>query len=112
MDNTIYQHMLSKLPRQICRCPDEILGMENLFDKETGLSTNEFLNARWKPDEFHTMQNVVLRVKQIETKAANLKHGKTKTVTNILATNGNFDLQITGWEPYSDTLATLDKGKV
>ena len=78
-------HDLDKLPRQILKFPDEIVDLENLFDKETGLSTNEFLLAPWKPDEFHTLHNVVLRVKQIETKAANLKHGKTKTVTNILA---------------------------
>lgn len=108
----IYLHDLDKLPRQISRCPEEILDLDILFDKETGLSTNEYLNASWNPNEFHAMHNVVLRVKQFETKSANLKHGKTKTVTNILATNGNCDLQITGWEPYAETLSTLEKGKV
>ena len=112
-ENTIiYADQLDKLPRHVTKCPAEILALDKTMDETTCLSTNEFLLAPWKPNEFHTMQHVVLRVKQTETKTANLKHGKTKTVCNILATNGNCDLQITAWEPYSDTLSALEKGKV
>lgn len=107
-----YYDQLDKLPRQVTRCPTEILVLEKPFDETTWLSSDEFLRAAWKSNEYHSIQNVTLRVKQMETKTANLKHGKTMTVCNILATNGNCDVQITAWGPYSETLSELEKGKV
>ena len=111
MEN-FYYDQLDKLPRQVTKCPTEIVDLEKTFDEDTCLSTDEFLRAAWKPTDHHAMENVILRVKQIETKTANLKHGKTKDVSNVLATNGNCNLQITAWEPYAETFSELEKGKV
>lgn len=111
-DNIMPFHKLDKLPKQVTKCPDEIFELQSYFDKETGLSTDEYLNAPWRANLHHYMMNVVLRIKQIEKKSVGLSGNRNKEVCNILGSNGTYDVQITAWEPYSDHLSELKKGEV
>ena len=111
--DVIYYDQLDKLSRQVKLCPDEIIELNRYVDEKTGLTTDEFLQAGWRANLQHCMMNVVLLVKQIETKTVGLSGGRNKDVCNIFATNGSLcELQITAWEPYSEQLAGLEKGNV
>jgi hypothetical protein len=109
-----YFHQLISLPRQLKNCPASVQQIENLFDSETGLIVDEYLKADWNPDPKarHCMRNVTLRIKDVDTKTVSIPGGALKTVTNVTATNGMFDVQITAWEKYGDLLANLEIGEV
>ena len=98
---------------QNARCPAAIAQIDPI-DKSTGMSSDEYVGAAWNSRDKHYMMNLVVFIRQIETKTAKLPNGGEKLVTNVLAGNDSLhEIQLSAWDGYAEHLAqTLKVGEV
>ena len=107
----LFQSQVQLLPRQTIRCPAGL--PDPPFSPFTKLTMDAYLQAAWSPQANHYMANVILLVKQCETSVRRVQNGGNKAITNILAAgSGITELQVSGWEPYTSLLSSLQAGKV
>lgn len=107
-----YPQMRAALSRQVNRCPD---GLPDMLDESTGLASDGYFNAAWTSQApvQHYMQQILVRIAQLETRNPAIRSGGNKGVTNVLASNDkNTTVQITAWEPHHRRLEALQIGQV
>ena len=105
----IRAEQLVKLPRQNARCAAAVSQIDPI-DKRTGMSSDEYVGAAWSCRDKHYMMNLVVCIRQLETKTAKLPTGGEKLVTNVIACNNSLhEIQLSGWDQYAEQLAQILK---
>ena len=74
------------------------------------MSSDEYVGAAWSYRDKRYTMNLVVFIRQLETKTVKLPTGGEKLVTNVIACNNSLhEIQLSGWDLYAEQLAQMLK---